>query len=132
MAFVGACFLAESAVAQLFWSHGRGTIAPARLRVDQTGPRQADPDSRRPEAAAAEPLALGAEAGTRVARASAMANFKYRPWIVLGRGLILAFVPAGIFSGCGSDEDTTAATPIDTTPPPTDPGAGLGSDRPDP
>jgi glucose/arabinose dehydrogenase len=61
-----------------------------------------------------------------------MANFKHRPWLVFGRGLIAAFIPACVVSGCGSDDDETATTPIDTTPGPEQPGAGLGSDRPDP
>lgn len=61
-----------------------------------------------------------------------MAVFKLRPWLVFGRGLIAASIPACVASGCGSDDDTTAATPIDTTPGPEQPGAGLGSERPDP
>lgn len=61
-----------------------------------------------------------------------MTNFKHRTWLVFGRGLVAAFIPACVVSGCGSDEDTTAATPIDTTPGPVQPGAGLENDRPDP
>ncbi|HTV18423.1 MAG TPA: hypothetical protein VMG12_07125 [Polyangiaceae bacterium] len=61
-----------------------------------------------------------------------MANFKHRPWLYLGRGLVAASIPAFIASGCGSDDDETAATPIDTTPGPSEPGAGLGNERPDP
>jgi len=60
-----------------------------------------------------------------------MTNFKHRPWLVLGRGLIATSIPALIASGCGSD-DETAATPVDTVPGPEQPGAGLASDRPDP
>jgi glucose/arabinose dehydrogenase len=61
-----------------------------------------------------------------------MTTLTSRPWLNARRSLCAASLSSLAAFGCGDSDDSITATPVVTTPTPGQPGAGLGTDRPDP